>query len=107
MNRITSCNELPTKRQREICEGTANIPLDGKHSINAYRKSWGLLPLGNVAEAQPDQWNVSMPSRGLGDTIAKLTHATGIDTLVKAVSGKKDCGCKKRQKILNDVIPFR
>jgi hypothetical protein len=39
-------------------------------------------------------------SEGLGDTIAKLTHALSLDDLtdllVKAV-GKKDCGCNKRR----------
>lgn len=36
-------------------------------------------------------------SRGLGDTIAKMTAAVGI----------KPCGgCKKRQKILNKLVPY-
>jgi len=38
------------------------------------------------------------PSRGLGDTVAKLTKAFGI----------KPCGgCKKRQKKLNEWFPYR
>ena len=37
------------------------------------------------------------PSRGLGDTIAKMTKAVGI----------KPCGgCKKRQKKLNKWVPY-
>lgn len=36
-------------------------------------------------------------SRGLGDTVAKVTKAIGI----------KPCGgCKKRQKKLNDLVPY-
>ena len=43
-------------------------------------------------------------SKGLGDTIEKITTATGIkkvvDTVAKATG--KDCGCKKRKEILNN-----
>ena len=44
-------------------------------------------------------------SRGLGDTIAKFTEATGIATVVKAIAGD-DCGCDKRQEWLNKVVPY-
>lgn len=38
------------------------------------------------------------PSRGLGDTVAKLTSAVGVFP----------CGgCKRRQRLLNDLIPYR
>ena len=47
-------------------------------------------------------------SKGLGDTIAKITKATGIkkvvDTVSKATS--KDCGCGKRQNTLNRLFPY-
>ena len=38
-------------------------------------------------------------SKGLGDTIAKVTKATGIDKVVKAIAGD-DCGCAERQEKL-------
>jgi hypothetical protein len=48
------------------------------------------------------------PSKGLGDTIEKLTTVTGVkkvvETVAKAVG--KDCGCKKRQDTLNRVFPY-
>ena len=44
-------------------------------------------------------------SKGLGDKIAKLTKATGIDKLVHAVV--EDCGCEDRQKKLNEMFPGR
>ena len=47
----------------------------------------------------------STPNRGLGDTIAKVTHTLGIDKVVKAVVGD-DCGCKKRQEKLNELVPY-
>ena len=46
--------------------------------------------------------------RGLGDTIAKFTHATGIDKVAEfytRVTGK-DCGCKGRQEALNKLVPY-
>ena len=46
-----------------------------------------------------------MKSIGLGDSIAKVTKATGLDTLVKKAF-KKDCGCGKRTKTLNDLFPY-
>jgi len=46
-----------------------------------------------------------MKSKGLGDTIAKITEATGIDKLVKFVAGE-DCGCDKRKEKLNKLFPY-
>ena len=45
-------------------------------------------------------------SEGLGDTVAKITKATGIDKAVKFVAGE-DCGCEERKKKLNDVFSYR
>ena len=48
-------------------------------------------------------------SKGLGDTIAKFTKATGINkvasTMAKA-AGKSDCGCDTRRDTLNRVFPY-
>jgi glycerol dehydrogenase-like iron-containing ADH family enzyme len=45
-----------------------------------------------------------MKSKGIGDTIAKITAATGIKQVVEKVSKStgKECGCKKRQEKLNN-----
>ena len=47
-------------------------------------------------------------SKGLGDTIEKITKATGIkkvvDTVAKATG--KNCGCNKRQETLNRFFPY-
>ena len=48
-----------------------------------------------------------MKSRGLGDSIEKLTEATGIKKAVKTVVGDKDCGCDKRKKYLNKLVPYK
>ena len=47
--------------------------------------------------------------QGLGDTIAKITKATGIKTVVDAVSEAtgRDCGCQERQNKLNEMFPYK
>ena len=48
-------------------------------------------------------------SEGLGDTVAKITEATGIAKVVEKVSKavNKDCGCKKRREALNRMFPYK
>ena len=52
--------------------------------------------------------NYMEKSKGLGDTIEKITKATGIkkvvDTVSKAV--KKDCNCGARKDTLNRLFPY-
>lgn len=45
-----------------------------------------------------------MKSKGLGDTIEKITAATGIKKVVEKVAEVtgKECGCNKRKEILNN-----
>ena len=47
-------------------------------------------------------------SKGLGDTIEKLTTVTGIKKVVETISKVtgKDCGCGKRKDALNRVFPY-
>ena len=60
------------------------------------RDPWELChQLGLVKDKPP---TTPEPSRGLGDTVAKVTSAVGI----------KPCGgCKARQKWLNEKIPYK
>jgi hypothetical protein len=48
-------------------------------------------------------------SKGLGDTIAKITHFFGIDVLAKKVAKLfgKDCGCERRRNTLNKKVPYK
>lgn len=85
---------------REICEGTSGHSPKKRH---AYLAKWlaagkiDRLPDGyayDPVSEQPPQTR----SRGLGDTIAKVTTALGI----------KPCQpCKKRQDVLNKLVPYR
>jgi hypothetical protein len=44
-------------------------------------------------------------SKGLGDTVEKITKATGIKKVVKAVFGD-DCGCDERKEKLNKAFTY-
>ena len=51
-----------------------------------------------------------MKSKGLGDTIAKITHFFYLDILAKKVAklfGKEDCGCTRRKDKLNKLISYK
>lgn len=44
--------------------------------------------------------------KGLGDTVAVITEATGIKALVKSLFGE-NCGCDARQEKLNELVPYK
>ena len=48
-------------------------------------------------------------SKGLGDTIEKITTATGIKKVVETVAKAtgKDCGCSQRRDALNRAFPYQ
>jgi hypothetical protein len=53
---------------------------------------------------------ITGPSKGLGDSIAKITHFFGIDKLAEKFAnllGKEDCGCERRKDKLNNIIPYK
>jgi len=47
-------------------------------------------------------------SKGFGDTVEKITTATGIKKVVEKVASVtgKPCGCNKRQDTLNRMFPY-
>ena len=50
-----------------------------------------------------------MKSQGLGDTVEKITKATGIKTLVEKVSEGLNipCGRQERKDKLNKLLPYK
>ena len=44
-------------------------------------------------------------SKGLGDTIEKITTATGIKAIADKIPG--GCGCGKRKEKLNNMFPYK
>ena len=55
------------------------------------------------------QYQQKQANKGFGDTIEKITKATGIKKVVDKVSEAMDvdCGCDKRKKKLNDLLPYK
>ena len=47
-----------------------------------------------------------MKSKGLGDTVAKITKATGIKAVVDKVTNG-DCGWEERRDTLNRIFPYK
>jgi hypothetical protein len=75
------------------------------------RASYPELPL-NEAYVKAKEEKVSIvpyiQSKGLGDTIHKITQKTGLDKLTHlytSITGK-DCGCASRQEALNKLFPY-
>ena len=49
-------------------------------------------------------------SKGLGDTIQKITNVTGLSALTNMLQEKgviKDCGCEERKEKLNNKFPYK
>jgi hypothetical protein len=53
-------------------------------------------------------YHPELKSKGLGDTIEKITTATGIKTIVNKISEATgtDCGCEARKNKLNELVPY-
>jgi hypothetical protein len=50
-----------------------------------------------------------MKHKGFGDTVAAVAEKLKLNILAEKtakVAGKEDCGCKKRQQRLNELIPY-
>lgn len=54
------------------------------------------------------EWKAKYDSapKGLGDTIEKITTATGIKKAVKFLAGE-DCGCDERKEVLNKKFNYK
>lgn len=67
-------------------------------------------PVKALADATEEykEWKAKQENKpkGLGDTVAKITKATGIDKVVKFIAGE-DCGCDERKKKLNELFPYK
>ena len=57
--------------------------------------------------------NYMEKSKGLGDSIEKITKATGVKSFMHVLikngmlGKKKDCGCNKRKDQLNKAFPYK
>ena len=65
---------------------------------------------GAIANYKFNYMEKKNKSKGLGDSIEKITRLTGIKSLAQMGAravGKKDCGCNKRKNILNKAFPYK
>lgn len=70
--------------------------------VHKYRQRW------ESQGYELPEIEIPLKSRGLGDTVAKITRATGIDCVARLFTNitGKDCGCKGRQAFLNRLVPY-
>lgn len=71
----------------------------------------GFIDILNEQRAK-DNWQASedfnkKQSEGLGDTIDKLTTATGIKKAIEWLANGRDCGCEERKKKLNEKYRYK
>ena len=101
MNAITTCMRCRIARNAPACRGPCPCPVD-RRDISAHAQA-GYCPERQFGDgAEPVGW-ADVPevadarSRGLGDTVARLAAAVGIEP----------CGgCEKRRAKLNELFPY-
>jgi hypothetical protein len=103
----------------EICAAQMPPPRQvSGHFIDGLDKTDWPLPYHNLMhrgepalehEAFLLREGFAFPARGLGDTMARMTQATGVATVVDRISRAtgRDCGCGGRREVLNRVVPYR
>jgi hypothetical protein len=89
-------------KARHKC-GTATSKLTARYW--SCKKLWA----GKGGSTKSSPKSVAMKSKGLGDTIEKLTTATGVKRIVDKISKAtgKDCGCGARKEKLNKAMPYK
>ncbi len=81
-----------------------NIEMEIKDEITAYVKQKAKGKKNPIPKVKSKS---NTKSRGLGDSIEKVTKATGIKKIVDAFTPEgKDCGCEKRKELLNKIFPY-
>ena len=109
---------MTIQEEHEAKVAWINDPNNNKYDYAAYKKfcednnfelmSFNVYSLTIDPPKMPTVFTKDQPSRGLGDTVAKITHATGLDKLADIYTGLtgKPCGCASRQEALNKLVPY-
>ena len=91
---------LTLKKTKEVIKN--NIEMEINDEIKAYVKEKGKKKKTTARKRKPKN-----QSKGLADTVEKVTKATGIKKLVdKFTPDGEDCGCEKRKLALNKLFPY-
>ena len=70
-------------------------------------KEWKVTQIEVISEDYTAlKENIEKQPKGLGDTVASVTKATGIDKVVKFLAGD-DCGCDERKDEWNDIFKYK
>ena len=93
-----------SKDYREYKEWKASKDREEK-DYNIIKEQYDKIPKGFGDEFSNFVNNVEKEPKGLGDIVAKVTKATGIDKVVKFIAGE-DCGCDERQEKWNKIPMF-
>ena len=104
----TGCQcEFKDGESRIFCERHQIVKTRSLYEL--CRQNLDPLPDPNKKKEKPKQEDPPEKSHGLGDTIEKITKATGIRAVVDAVSKVlgKDCGCEARKEWLNSKVPYK
>ena len=109
---VTACRALgvpvPGSRNFAIAMGHALVGKMIFPETESLYEAWE-QHTKNPVQSIEDQPGYIPESRGVGDTVAKMTHAIGLDKLAEAytkITGKP-CGCGKRQEWLNEHFPYK
>ena len=118
-----SFEAMATRRAKihraEICAAQMPAPRQvSGHFIDGLDKSDWVLPYHNLMhrgepalehETFLRSEGFAFPARGLGDSVAKITQATGVAKVVDRISAAtgRDCRCQRRREVLNRVVPYR
>jgi hypothetical protein len=114
-----AATQLAKRLSREIC--AVDIPEPaylGGHLVDGFEKANWPLPYHNLMhggspelahESFLHREGFAFPSRGLGDTVAKLAKSTGLAGIAKSLTGAAgtDCGCNGRRSALNRMVPYQ
>lgn len=93
--------EQYTGRKREICRGEAGLPLDGPHSTNSYRRSWGLPPLGFGVHRKRSVHTVEHEMKPPVDDKLGRYPGTNLAVLLRRFKVKVRSGCNCEEWIDN------
>jgi len=106
-------HQQPIKPERYVCKLAEkhghHVVVSASFCSKCHPQLCGDELTPKLVEITSGKQEINRSPRGLGDTIASITHATGIAQAVEYVSGKLgvDCGCKKRQEALNKLVPYK
>lgn len=114
----SAATETVRRLQMEVCAADLPDPTYlGGHLLDAFDKRDWPLPYHNLMhagnpETRHDEFlrteGFHVPSRGLGDTVAKVARATGADRVAGAIERitGKGCGCERRRQTLNETVRY-